>query len=202
VFENSLDRNEQESHDGVFKSGKIASIFANDVVLLQVGPNQTIQPDPLLYPILDELHTVTLRLSGVDEELVSSREEIWIDEQIENLSETYGVNVDLALLLGKIPRLFLNPITLRSLTYLKTSDDQNNEMPIRGEDPSCSLSATDGGSRWLLSIGARRICSARIPLARLKFQKATSSSRIMYGINRYYFPCRKCNVWGGFGFPW
>jgi hypothetical protein len=163
---------------------KMASIFANDVVLLEVGPNQVIQPDiPLLHPIPDELHTVTLRLSGVDEELESSSEEIWFDVQIENLSETDGNVVDLSLLLGKIPRLFLNAITLRSLTYLKTSDDQNNELPIRGEkDPSCSLSARDGGSHWLLSIGARRICSARIPLAPLKFQKAMFSQRIMYGI--------------------
>jgi hypothetical protein len=163
---------------------KMASILANDVVLLQVGPNQAVQPDiSLLHPVPDELHTVTLKLSGVDEELESSREEIWIDVQIENLSETDVNVVDLSLLLGKIPRLFLNAITLRSLTYLKILDDQNNELPIRGEeDPPCSLSARDGGSRWLVSIGTRQICSARIPLAPLKFQKAIFSQRIMYTI--------------------
>jgi hypothetical protein len=163
---------------------KMASIVANDVVLLQVGPNQAIRPDiSLLGPIPDELHTVTLRLSGVDEELESSREEMWIDLQIENLSETDVNVVDLALLLGKIPGLFLNAVTLRSLTYLHILDDQNNEIPIRREeDPSCSLSARDGGSRWLLSIGARRICSVRIPLAPLKLGKAASSLRFMYGI--------------------
>ena len=164
---------------------KMASVFANDVVLLQVGPNQAVQPDiSLLHPIPDELHTVTLRLSGVDKELESSSEEMWIDVQIENLSETDVHVLDLSLLLGKIPRLFLNAITLRSLTFLKILDDQNNELPMRGEeDASCSLSARDGGARWLLSVGARRICSARIPLAPLKLEeKAVLSQRIMYGI--------------------
>jgi hypothetical protein len=113
-------------------------------------------------PMPANLHIMTLRLSDVDDSLNhNNREESWLDLQVENLSQTRD-SVDLALLFGDATSITLNAISLYSLTYLSPAPSLQND------NDSCFLQAEDGGKRWKLSIGARHICSVRVPVAPLQ----------------------------------
>jgi hypothetical protein len=147
-------------------SRQIASRLSNDLVLLSMGASNRLPPDiPLPARIDPNLHIVSIRLSQADKSLNDNREEAWLDLQIENLSESLSGQTDLVLLFGGSSRLFLNALSLYSLTYLVKAPPVLLELE---EFDGCSLKGKDGGRQWMLTVGARKICSVRIPVSPLK----------------------------------
>jgi hypothetical protein len=168
----SLDSQKKDTASEGPSPRQIASMLANDVVMVKMGPGEkTVQDIPFSKTLPSQLHIVSLRLSGVDKALERADEEAWVDVQVENFSESEDTQVGITILLGNIPRLIMDAASLRSLTYLWTLDDQDERTtslsrPVLTDRNSskCSLETMEGGKLWLLSIGARRICSVRVPL--------------------------------------
>jgi hypothetical protein len=149
---------------------QISLQLSNDLVLLSTDGSDLLPKDTAFSNAMpSNLHIMTLRLSDVDDSLNhNNREESWLDLQVENLSETKD-SVDVALLLGDATRITLNAILLYSLTYLSPLPTSQNDSD------SCFLQAEDGGKRWILSIGARHICSVRVPVAPMQNLESTES---------------------------
>jgi hypothetical protein len=148
---------------------------SNDAILLAIDPqtnkfnSKTIHPRPQTVNELSQsLHTVTLRISQLDPELKKSREEAWMDVQIENLSGNSSERVDLLTFLTNSTNVILPEATLNSLTYLQPD--------IADISSGCSLDVADGGLSIFLSILPRSICSVRIPMAPISHEEVIDSS--------------------------
>jgi hypothetical protein len=159
----------QDKVDEEFRSRRLATLLSNDMVMLAIpdewkGQTKIHGGTDSFDTLEPSLHSVTLRLSQVDPSIDSGREEAWIDLQIENLSTQSTEKVDLAAAFMNSSRIVAPAATLHSLTYLMPKDNGQGTWPL-GTFHGCSLDTSDGGKSMILSVGARRICSVRIPVS-------------------------------------
>jgi hypothetical protein len=149
----------------------VSTQLASDLVLLEI---EAFKPRER-YKYLDieekspSMHVVTLRLSQVDDDLPTRRDEAWLDLQIENLSHSNAGEVPLNELFRDVSsRVFWNAGRVQTLTFLSSD--------VLEKD--CRLVARLGGKKMLLVVSPRRICSIRVPVSALS-ENNTSN----YGIS-------------------
>ena len=158
----SLDRCYEPSSNDVMER-RISSLLANDLIMVQSGTDQVpLQDNPFCGSVPSYSHIVSLRPAAVDKSLNVSREEAWVDVQIENFSDSEELVIDLRILLGNISRAILDASNLYSMTFLNKKGlskefGQDHTMP-------CDYFPTNGGLHWLLTVHKRGICSVRVPL--------------------------------------
>lgn len=159
----------QNTDEEEFQSRRLGTQLANDMVMLAI-PEESKQQTKIHWDshppntLESSLHSVTLRLSQVDPKVDPERQEAWIDVQIENLLTQSTKEVDLATAFMNSSKIFAQAATLHLLTYL-TPVESRNGLRRRGSSDGCLLDTRDGGKSIILSVGARRICSVRIPVS-------------------------------------
>jgi hypothetical protein len=167
----------QNNIEAEFRSRLMSTQLSNDLVVLAMskGSKTALSDEALISAsvLKPHLHSTTLRISQPDSEIDPRKEEAWIDVQIENLSTSSTEEVDLSTLFKSPSKIFFQAATLHSLTYLSTISSRtgtafqglrSNSNMEKGPY-GCVLQPRDGGKVVALIVGARRICSVRIPVS-------------------------------------